>query len=92
MKLISTAEAAKRLGVHITRVQVLIREGRLPAQKVGPNYVVREGDLRLVADRKPGRPAKTARRKRGLGGEVAKSAYAAAENAPPSKKKNNLQK
>ena len=58
MKLISAAEAAGKLGVHITRVQVLIREGRLPAQKVGGSYVINEGDLKLVADRKPGRPPK----------------------------------
>lgn len=58
MKLISAAEAAGKLGVHITRVQVLIREGRLPAQKVGGSYVINEGDLRLVKDRKPGRPPK----------------------------------
>jgi len=58
MGLISSAEAANRLGVHITRVQVLIREGRLPAQKIGRTYVVDEADLKLVADRKPGRPRK----------------------------------
>jgi excisionase family DNA binding protein len=58
MKLISAAEAAGKLGIHITRVQVLIREGRLPAQKVGGSYVINEGDLKLVADRKPGRPLK----------------------------------
>ena len=56
MKLISSAEAAKKLGVHITRVQVLIREGRLPAKLVGRTYVIEESDLRLVAERKPGRP------------------------------------
>jgi excisionase family DNA binding protein len=56
MGLISSAEAARRLGVHITRVQVLIREGRLPAQKIGRTYVVNEDDLKLVEDRKPGRP------------------------------------
>lgn len=58
MGLISTSEAAERLGVHITRVQVLIREGRLPAQKIGGTYVVNEDDLKLVGDRKPGRPPK----------------------------------
>jgi excisionase family DNA binding protein len=58
MKLISAAEAAGKLGVHITRVQVLIREGRLPAQKVGGSYVINEGDLELVKNRKPGRPSK----------------------------------
>ena len=46
------------MGVHITRVQVLIREGRLPAQRIGRTYVVNEDDLKLVADRKPGRPPK----------------------------------
>ncbi len=58
MGLISSAEAAERLGIHITRVQVLIREGRLPAQKIGRTYVVNEEDLKLVAERKPGRPRK----------------------------------
>jgi excisionase family DNA binding protein len=58
MGLISTSEAAEKLGVHITRVQVLIREGRLPAQKIGGTYVIDEDDLKLVEDRKPGRPRK----------------------------------
>ena len=63
MKLISSSEAAKQLGVHITRVQVLIREGRLPALMVGGSYVIQEKDLRLVANRKPGRPVTAVRRK-----------------------------
>ena len=57
MKLISSSEAAAKLGVHITRVQVLIREGRLPAQLIGGSYVIDEADLRLVNHRKPGRPS-----------------------------------
>lgn len=65
MGLISSAEAAERLGVHITRVQVLIREGRLPAQRIGRTYVVNEDDLKLVEDRKPGRPSKKAGEKSG---------------------------
>jgi excisionase family DNA binding protein len=56
MKLISSAEAAKKLGVHVTRVQVLIRQGRLPAKQIGGSYVIDEEDLHLVKDRKPGRP------------------------------------
>jgi hypothetical protein len=28
----------------------------LPAQKVGRDYIIREEDLKLVEDRKPGRP------------------------------------
>ena len=30
----------------------------MPAQKIGRTYVVNEEDLKLVADRKPGRPRK----------------------------------
>jgi excisionase family DNA binding protein len=60
MKLITTADAAERLGIHQTRVQVLIRGGRLPAQMLGGTYLINEDDLRLVADRKPGRPPKQA--------------------------------
>jgi excisionase family DNA binding protein len=58
MGLISTSDAAEKLGVHITRVQVLIREGRLPAQRIGRTYVIDEDDLKLVAERKVGRPRK----------------------------------
>jgi len=58
MKLLSTAEAATKLGVTIGRVQQLIWEERLPAQRVGRTYVIREEDLKLVEVRKPGRPPK----------------------------------
>jgi excisionase family DNA binding protein len=58
MKLITTKEAAARLGVSVLRVQQLIWEGRLPAEKMGRDYVIKEDDLKLVADRKPGRPRK----------------------------------
>ncbi len=60
MKLITTADAAERLGIHQTRVQVLIRGGRLPAQMLGGTYLINEDDLHLVAVRKPGRPSKQA--------------------------------
>lgn len=63
MKLLSSSQAAEKLGVHITRVQVLIREGRLPAQKVGRNYVIDEANLKLVKERKPGRPKKQSKNK-----------------------------
>jgi len=58
MKLLTTAEVAERLSVHRTRVNVLIREGRLPAQQYGRVYLVNEKDLKLVEDRKTGRPPK----------------------------------
>ena len=56
MKVLTTAEAAERLTVTVGRVHQLISEGRLPAQKLGRDYVIRERDLKLVGERKPGRP------------------------------------
>jgi excisionase family DNA binding protein len=58
MNLLTTKEVAARLGVTIQRVQALIQGGRLPAEKLGRDYVIKEQDLKLVADRKPGRPRK----------------------------------
>ena len=58
MKLLTTKEAAERLGVTVTRVQQLIAAGRLPAEKMGRDFFIKEDDLKLVADRKPGRPRK----------------------------------
>ena len=56
--MISTNEAAKELGVTVHRVRVLIREGRLPAEKIGRDWIIRWSDLDLVRVRKPGRPPK----------------------------------
>ena len=58
MKLITTKEAAEKLGVNVQRVRQLIKAGRLPAQKVGRDWVIRPRDLEKVAHRKPGRPRK----------------------------------
>jgi excisionase family DNA binding protein len=58
MKLLTTAEVAERLGVHRTRVNVLIKEGRLPAQQFGRAFLIEEKDLKFVEDRKAGRPRK----------------------------------
>jgi excisionase family DNA binding protein len=56
--LISSKEAAEKLGVSLRRVQALITSGKLPAQKIGNSYVVQEKDLNLVKERSPGRPKK----------------------------------
>jgi excisionase family DNA binding protein len=56
MKLLTTQEAAERLGVTSARVRAMIIAGRLPAEKFGHVHMVKEEDLALVADRKPGRP------------------------------------
>ncbi len=58
MSLLTTREAAERLGVSMKRVQAMIRDERLPAEKMGRDYVVKETDLKLVENRKPGRPPK----------------------------------
>jgi len=58
MNLIGTAVAGKRLGVTQDRVRALIKAGRLPAKKVGRDYVIDPEDLALVKNRKPGRPRK----------------------------------
>jgi excisionase family DNA binding protein len=62
MKLLTTQQTAERLGVHRSRVHALIQEGRLPAQKFGNVYMIKESDLHLVAERKTGRPPKKKRR------------------------------
>jgi excisionase family DNA binding protein len=56
--LLSVSQAAEKLGISRWRINQLINSGRLPAQKVGRAYVVKESDLKLIEDRKPGRPSK----------------------------------
>ena len=59
MKIISTAEAAKRLGVTQSRVQKMITAKRLKAIKVGREWLIDPKDLDAVKDRKVGRPRKS---------------------------------
>lgn len=56
MKLISTQEAGKKLGISRRRVCALIAADRLPAVKIGRDWIIKEKDLEKVAVRKPGRP------------------------------------
>ena len=60
MNLLSTKEVAERLGLSVQRVQAMVKAGRLPAQMIGGTYIIKESDLKLVEDRKPGRPPKQA--------------------------------
>jgi excisionase family DNA binding protein len=55
---ITSKEAAERLGVSKRRVLALITAGALPAKMFGTFYVIKESDLKLVENRKPGRPSK----------------------------------
>jgi len=64
MDLLSTKEVAERLGVSVQRVQALVKAGRLPAQMIGGTYIIKEADLKLVEDRKPGRPRKQAKKQK----------------------------
>ena len=54
----STGKAASALGVTPRRVLALIQSGRLPAIKIGRDWVIKKIDLKLVSIRKPGRPVK----------------------------------
>ncbi len=58
MDLLTVQDTAKRLGVSVPRVHQLISEKRLPAQKLGSQYVIKESDLQLVEHRPTGRPPK----------------------------------
>lgn len=57
-KLLTTKEAAERLGVTAGRIRQMIVDGQLPAVKMGRDNFINESDLKLVEDRKPGRPRK----------------------------------
>jgi excisionase family DNA binding protein len=59
MALLTTKETAERLNISVRRVHQLIEAGRLPAEKMGRDYFIRDEDLKLVEDRKPGRPRKS---------------------------------
>jgi excisionase family DNA binding protein len=58
MKIITTTEAAKRLGVTPDRVRKMIEAKRLKATKLGNVWVINPKDLETVKDRKVGRPRK----------------------------------
>ena len=57
--LLTTPEVAERLGITIPRVHQLIKDGRLPSKQFGRTHLIKEADLMLVAERKPGRPKKS---------------------------------
>lgn len=57
---ITTDEAAQKLGVSVRRIVALINSGDLPSSRVGRSHVIKESDLKLVENRKPGRPPKSA--------------------------------
>jgi excisionase family DNA binding protein len=58
MEWLTTRQAAKKLGVSGARVRAMIKAGQLPAQKFGHVHMINEDDLKLVENRKVGRPPK----------------------------------
>lgn len=58
MAKLTTRQAAEKLGISIRRINALIQSGQLAAEKFGPINMIDEADLKLVEDRKPGRPPK----------------------------------
>jgi len=55
-ELLGVPDAARELGLSPARVRDFIREGRLPAYKIGDQWIIRRTDLGLVAHRRTGRP------------------------------------
>jgi excisionase family DNA binding protein len=55
-RLLTTQQAADILGTSAHRIRALIKDGRLPYQRYGREYLIDENDPVLVKDRKPGRP------------------------------------
>ena len=56
--MITTAQAATILQVSRSRILKLIAAKRLPAKKLGRDWLIRLEDLELVKVRCPGRPRK----------------------------------
>ena len=59
---VSTAQAARALGVSVRRVQAMITRGRLPARRQGGRWTIKVSDLADpgVNYRRTGRPRKGA--------------------------------
>jgi len=53
---LTTAQAATILQISRSRILKLIEAGRLPAKKLGRDWLIRLEDLELVKVRRPGRP------------------------------------
>lgn len=58
VELLTVKEVAKELGITVWRVHQLIKDKRLPAEKLGSQYIVKRENLALVEERKVGRPRK----------------------------------
>ena len=57
-KRMTVKQAAGELGISVPRVHQLIQEERLPAEKLGRDWIIESSDLKKVKDRPTGRPKK----------------------------------
>jgi len=57
--MITTAQAAVILKISRSRVLKLIEAKRLPAEKLGRDWLIQPRDIELVRERRTGRPGKT---------------------------------
>jgi excisionase family DNA binding protein len=61
MEMLSTLEAAEKLGISSIRIRQLIQDGKIKAKKLGRDYVIEESELENVKIYgKAGRPVKPA--------------------------------
>jgi excisionase family DNA binding protein len=60
-EMLTTAEAAARLGVHPSRIRHTVRDGLLPAERFGRDLAIPAGAVEEAARtrRRPGRPPRT---------------------------------
>jgi excisionase family DNA binding protein len=61
-ELLTTAEAADRLGLTMRAVQKMIEAGRLEARKVGRDYLIDPAALENIPRQTAGRPPKSAKK------------------------------
>lgn len=50
-KLLTTKEVAELVGLTYVRINQLIKDGTLPAEKVGRDYMIKESDVELIKQR-----------------------------------------
>ena len=63
MDYVTVRQASEKLGITVGRVHHLIKAGRLRAEMLGFQYVIRIVDLKAVESRKPGRPLQNEKHK-----------------------------
>lgn len=67
-ELLTTAEAADRLGLTVRAVQKMIEAGRLEARRVGRDYIISAASLGSIERKSPaGRPPKGVQAKKAHG-------------------------